>query len=206
MSISINNIAKSRKHLLELLELRGFDISEYNNFSISIINDMFQSNQLDMLVTNSKTQQKAYVKYHINKTIRYSNIVEYIDDLFEYDAVLKKTDDLIIVTKDKINQSLEKNLKQLWGQDKTLITLINIKALQFNIMNHDLVPHHKVLCLEEVEQLKKKYNIKNDNQLPNISRFDPVALALSLRPGQICEITRKSKTAINVPFYRICSV
>lgn len=206
MSNSINNIAKSRKHMLSLLEMRGFDISEYNNLSISVVNDMYQANQLDMLVTNPKTHKKAYIKYHINKTLRYSNITEYIDDLFEYDAVLKKTDDLIIVTKDKINQSLEKNLKQLWGQDKILITVINIKALQFNIMEHDLVPHHKVLCVDEAELLKKKYNIKLDNQLPNISRFDPVALALSLRPGQICEITRKSKTAINVPFYRICSV
>lgn len=206
MSYSINNIAKSRKHMLSLLDMRGFDISEYNNLSLSVVNDMYQANQLDMLVTNPKTQQKAYIKYHINKTLRYSNITEYIDDLFEYDAVLKKTDDLIIVTKDKINQSLEKNLKQLWGQDKILITVINIKALQFNIMEHDLVPHHKVLCLDEADQLKKKYNIKQDSQLPNISRFDPVALALSLRPGQICEITRKSKTAINVPFYRICSV
>lgn len=192
--------------MLSLLDMRGFDISEYNNLSLSVVNDMYQANQLDMLVTNPKTQQKAYIKYHINKTLRYSNITEYIDDLFEYDAVLKKTDDLIIITKDKINQSLEKNLKQLWGQDKILITVINIKALQFNIMEHDLVPHHKVLCLDEAEQLKKKYNIKQDSQLPNISRFDPVALALSLRPGQICEITRKSKTAINVPFYRICSV
>ena len=206
MSYSINNIAKSRKHILSLLDMRGFDISEYNNLSLSVVNDMYQANQLDMLVTNPKTQQKAYIKYHINKTLRYSNITEYIDDLFEYDAVLKKTDDLIIITKDKINQSLEKNLKQLWGQDKILITVINIKALQFNIMEHDLIPHHKVLCLDEAEQLKKKYNIKQDSQLPNISRFDPVALALSLRPGQICEITRKSKTAINVPFYRICSV
>ena len=206
MSYSINNIAKSRKHILSLLDMRGFDISEYNNLSLSVVNDMYQANQLDMLVTNPKTQQKAYIKYHINKTLRYSNITEYIDDLFEYDAVLKNTDDLIIITKDKINQSLEKNLKQLWGQDKILITVINIKSLQFNIMEHELVPHHKVLCLDEVIELKKKYNIKHDNQLPNISRFDPVALVLSLRPGQICEITRKSKTAINVPFYRICSI
>ena len=192
--------------MLSLLEMRGFDISEYNNLSISVVNDMYQANQLDMLVTNLKTQQKAYIKYHINKTLRFSNIEEYIDDLYEYDAVLKKTDDLIIITKDKINKSLEKNLKQLWGQDKILITIINIKALQFNIMEHDLVPHHKVLCTDEAEKLKQKYNIKHNSQLPNISRFDPVALALSLRPGQICEITRKSKTAINVPFYRICSV
>ena len=155
MSYSINNIAKSRKHILSLLDMRGFDISEYNNLSLSVVNDMYQANQLDMLVTNPKTQQKAYIKYHINKTLRYSNITEYIDDLFEYDAVLKKTDDLIIITKDKINQSLEKNLKQLWGQDKILITVINIKALQFNIMEHDLVPHHKVLCLDEADQLKK---------------------------------------------------
>ena len=44
----------------------------------------------------------------------------------------------------------------------------------------------------------------DDNQLPEISRFDPVAQAIGMRPGNICEIIRPSKTAIYAPYYRIC--
>ena len=40
--------------------------------------------------------------------------------------------------------------------------------------------------------------------IPEISRFDPVALALLMRPKQICKITRSSKTSITFDFYRIC--
>ena len=40
--------------------------------------------------------------------------------------------------------------------------------------------------------------------IPEISRFDPVALALLMRPKQICKIIRSSKTSITSDFYRIC--
>jgi len=82
--------------------------------------------------------------------------------------------------------------------------ILNIKRLQFNIMNHDLVPKHRVLTNEENATFRKKYNVMNDEQIPTISRFDPVSLALCLRPGEICEITRPSRTSVTSTFYRIC--
>jgi DNA-directed RNA polymerase subunit H (RpoH/RPB5) len=50
----------------------------------------------------------------------------------------------------------------------------------------------------------KKYNITDTVQFPDISRFDPVARAICLRPGQLCHIVRPSKTAINADYYRMC--
>ena len=49
-----------------------------------------------------------------------------------------------------------------------------------------------------------KYNITDDAQFPDISRFDPVAKIIGIRPGQVCEIIRPSKTAIDGKYYRIC--
>ena len=40
--------------------------------------------------------------------------------------------------------------------------------------------------------------------IPEISRYDPVALALLMKPGEICKIQRQSRTAILSDFYRIC--
>ena len=51
---------------------------------------------------------------------------------------------------------------------------------------------------------KKQYNITNDNEFPEISRFDPVAQAIGLRPGKLCKIIRPSPTAINTEYYRMC--
>lgn len=207
----ITQVVKSRKNLLNILEKRNFDVSNYANESVSQVQIMFQNNQLDMLMSqnneeSSKDTKKVYVKYYLGKNLRINNIMDFIDDLFSLENVLNKNDDLIIVTKDPANESMIKNLKQLWSSDKYYIIIFGIKNLQFNILDHDLVPSHRVLSEEEKIIIKKKYNITNDKQVPDISRFSPVSLAIGIRPGEMCEIIRPSKTAISAPFYRICSV
>ena len=57
---------------------------------------------------------------------------------------------------------------------------------------------------DQIKEFKLRYNITNDTMIPEISRFDPAALALLMRPKQICKITRSSKTSITSDFYRIC--
>ena len=100
---------------------------------------------------------------------------------------------------------MQKLLRQIWIDDKIFITVIGLKSLQFNIMKHTLVPPHRVMNQEEKDAVYKKYNIVHDQQIPDISRFSPPALAIGIRPGELCEIMRPSKTAIVAPFYRICS-
>jgi DNA-directed RNA polymerase subunit H len=110
----------------------------------------------------------------------------------------------MIVVKEDMNETMTNLLKHIWEQDGILIIIQNIKRLQFNILEHVLVPEHRVLNNEEVDQIKLKYNIMDDSQFPDISRFDPVAQIIGIRPGQVCEIIRPSKTAINSYYYRIC--
>ena len=71
----------------------------------------------------------------------------------------------------------------------------NIHRYLFNILDHTMVPYHNKLSLEEKIKLNKKFNILHDNQWPEISMTDPVAQAIGLRPGHLCEIFRKSQTA-----------
>ena len=127
-----------------------------------------------------------------------------IDDLFNVEEVLTKDDILFIVVKDEVNETLINTLKHIWEQDKIFIVIQNLKRLQFNILKHYLVPPHRILSNAEVITVKKRYNIMEDTQFPDISRFDPVAQAIGIRPGQVCEITRPSKTAILAPYWRIC--
>ncbi len=71
-----------------------------------------------------------------------------------------------------------------------------------NILEHVLVPSHKVLSSEEREALLRKYNIK-PSQLPKILSSDPVAVAIGAKPGDVLEITRKSPVAGVTLAYRI---
>jgi DNA-directed RNA polymerase subunit H (RpoH/RPB5) len=67
-----------------------------------------------------------------------------------------------------------------------------------------MVPPHRVLSQFETDNVKKQYNIDSDDKFPEISRFDPVAKAIGIKPGQVCEIIRPSKSSINSYYYRIC--
>jgi len=203
-------IYKSRSVILEQATKQGYDTSDYSGFSVNEVNTMKTNNQLDMILEKieedetSKTKRKVYVRYYLAKALRPANLNEMIDDLFNIEEILKKTDILLIVVKDEVNETLINTLKHIWEQDKIFIIIQNLKRLQFNILNHILVPPHRILSISETIAVKTRYNIMFDNQFPDISRFDPVAQAIGIRPGQVCEIIRPSKTAISAPYYRIC--
>ena len=210
-STHIQTIYKSRKTLLEHFMYQSYNVDDYNNFSINEIYTMYQNKQLDMLLERPFNNElkiqnkKTYVKYHLAKTLRPQNIYDYIDDLFNLEKMLTKNDDLIIIIKDEPNETILKTLQQIWEEDKLFVVVWNIKYLQFNVLKHVLVPRHIVLNKVQDDEFRKKYNVQNDSELPNISRFSAVAMAIGIRPGEVCKIIRPSKTAINSDFYRICS-
>jgi DNA-directed RNA polymerase subunit H (RpoH/RPB5) len=209
-SILISSVYISRKNVLNLMDNQGYNTDDYSNFSINEVNSMKQNNQLDMLLekkeedANTKRKNKIYIRYFLGKKISIANIQEMIDDLYNLEEVLKKEDTLYIITKDDANESLVNELKHIWETDKIFIVVENIKRLQFNILEHQLVPKHILLKENEVNEIMQKYNITNKIQFPDISRFDPVARAICLRPGDVCQIIRSSKTSIVANYYRVC--
>ena len=210
-SSQVIEIYQSRKNIVDLLRAQEFDVSKYENFGINDVNTLLETKQMDMLVENGKTGKKTYVKYHMSnssvglaKSMRPITIYEYIEDLYTLDEVLEKKDDLIIIMKDEPNDTIRKTQVDIWEQDGFYVNIINIKRLQYNIMNHQLVPKHIVLTNEESEEVRRKYNISNNSQVPDISRFSPVSQIIGIRPGDLCRIQRPSKTAIKADFYRIC--
>jgi len=206
----ISSIYKARQTIIALMRKLDYNVTDYEHFSVNEVNTMFQNKQMDMLLEKSKEdpqtgrKNKVYILFYLAKAIRPANIQEMIDDLFNLEETLTKEDTLLIVTKDEMNDTLMATLKHVWETDKIFIVVQNIKRLQFNIHEHTLVPPHRVISDDERSVIKTKYNITNDTQFPDISRFDPVAQAICLRPGQICEITRPSKTAIQSIYYRLC--
>ena len=210
-SVLISNIFNSRNIILELMEKQGYNITDYANFSINEVNSMKQNNQLDMLLetddknfTTENPKKKIYIRYYLTVRPVAKNIQEMLDDLFVLTETLKKTDTLFIIIKDDPNETLINEIKHIWESDGIFIVVESIKRLQFNILKHSLVPEHRVLLESETIEIMRKYNITDKIQFPDISRFDPVARAIGLRPGQVCHIIRPSKTAIEANYYRAC--
>jgi DNA-directed RNA polymerase subunit H (RpoH/RPB5) len=205
-STTIQSLYKSRVNLLDLLKTQGYNTIDYEEFSVNEVHLMNQKKQLDMLLTSEDGTKKTYIKYHLGKTISRENINDYIDDLYNLDQILTKGDTLTIIIKKEPNDTLISILNQIWSQDGIFIIIYNLERLQFNILNHEYVPKHEIMKESAVEELKKRFNLKNTGELPTISRYDPVAQAIGMRPGEVCKITRSSKTSITTNYYRICSL
>ena len=209
-NISINDLYKSRNIIIEIMRDIGYNVNDYANFSITELNSMRQNNQLDMLLEKNdensvtKRKNKMYIRYYLGKIIRPANLQEMIDDLFNLEEILTKEDTLFIIIKDEPNETLLNEVKHIWEKDGIFIVVESIKRLQFNILKHSMVPKHRILSTQETDVVMKRYNITQKVNFPDISRFDPVARAIGIRPGDVCHITRPSKTAIEADYYRIC--
>jgi len=206
MSNRIQRIYKSRKTILDILENhQGYDVSDYSEFSINEIDTMCNNNQLDMLMSNTGTGTKTYVKYYLDsKQIRPQNLDEVIEDLFVVEGALNVNDTLIIITEEEPNDTIVARMKYLYSKDGIFVVIHNINRLQFNVLQHKLVPPMRILTPTEQAGIMTKFNLKDTTQLPEIGRFDAQALAMSMRPGQVGVFERDSLTALKADYYRLC--
>jgi DNA-directed RNA polymerase subunit H (RpoH/RPB5) len=207
----IYHISKARQNVLELMNKNGYDTTEYDNFTKSEVNAMNSYNQLDMLLTKEEDNSKIYIRFALDTKITVNLIKGMVENIFyatedgdeSSTSILSKNDILYIIFQSDPNQTVVNMLKHIWETDGIYIIPQSLKRLQFNILKHTLVPPHRIMSQEEVEVLKRRYNLKLD-ELPRISRFEPVAQAICIKPGQVCEIARASRNAIVSMYYRVC--
>lgn len=211
-STIVSQMYKGRNTLLAQFGEQGYDVSKLTGFSITEVGTMMKHDQLDFIVVRPSDGRKAYVKFHHAKALRPGNVYEYVGELFKTsdnsegagEPILASTDTLYIVANSDANETLTKVMGLLWQQEGFYVVINSIAKLQYNALEHILVPKHIVLSDDEAAEVKSKYSIRKDSQMPAISRFDPIAVIIGLRPGQMCKIIRPSRTAINSVHYRLC--
>lgn len=209
-NVADGDILKSRKNLLNQLENIGYETNNYKNEKLSEITEKKNNNQLNMLLVNENKNTKIYVYYYLGDTQLKANAinskVEVLFDLVEngkeQPLLNRETDTLYIITKDNC-RNVHKNLIEIFNKTKTFIIVQPIKNLLFNILEHSIVPKHIVLTKEESESMLHEQNIVKSD-MPTISRFDPAAKAIGLKPNEICKILRSSPTAVVSIYYRLC--
>lgn len=204
----ILKLHNSRVNLLKQCESLGYNVSEHMNTSNLEVDKLYTNNKLDMIIENSK-KNKIYIKYSYatdkkNNTFTKKDLDNLKDELYDVENTLTKDDTLIIVVDDEPNDSLVTRMKYLYEQEGVFIVIHNIKRLQYNVLEHTLVPESTVLTDDELKDLMVKYNIRDLTQLPQVSRFDPQSLAICLRPGQVCKYIRKSVASLEHNYYRVC--
>jgi DNA-directed RNA polymerase I, II, and III subunit RPABC1 len=70
------------------------------------------------------------------------------------------------------------------------------------IVEHTLVPNHKVLTKEEANIVLNEYCARK-RDMPLILTTDPIARFYNMKPDEICRITRPSILTVEAPYYRI---
>lgn len=205
----VKQIYTSRMNLIEYLKNMGFECGEFEHFSIEEIEVMKKYQQLDFKVVNPETTESCLVNYKIDTSLKQNmvkknNIEGFINEIFEDTIPIEKKDTLVIVTTEYAQESIHKVIKNMWENQNKFVVILTLANLQMNILKHTFVPKHIKLTPEEKIEFYKNFNIQSDSQLPEISRFDPVAKIIFLRPGDICKITRFDKISLTNEFYRIC--
>tara|TARA_Y100000593_G_scaffold68725_1_gene126275 strand:+ start:47 stop:775 length:729 start_codon:yes stop_codon:yes gene_type:complete len=156
-----------------------------------------------------------------NTKMMKTTIINRIDELYKND-IFQTTDNIILIINEPIkdtikiiNEELNLHLKEI-NNDKIKndlgynekhfgnVSIFDIKTLQYNILNHQIVPKHTII--RDDKDIQKILEICNCNldQLPVISKNDPVAKLKLGTNGDIFKIIRKSKTCGEDIYYRVC--
>jgi hypothetical protein len=105
--------------------------------------------------------------------------------------VLTKEDTLIVIIEDEPNDTIVEHMKYLYHRDEIFVVIHNMKRLQFNMLNHSLVPKMTILTeAEETEFMKTR--ISWTDRLD----FDPSGVGV-VYSNKICRIERDSLTSLN---------
>ena len=209
-SIYLSKLYKSRNNMMYYLKEMGYDCSSFEYFSMEELDILQKNDGLDFMVV--KGTEKCYVRYMTEdantknpaNSVKKLNISNIIEDMFMQDGILTEKDTLVLITNDYSVDSIHKALKNIWELKHLYVVLFDLKQLQLNVLKHKLVPKHVKLNDTEKIELYKTLNVEEDSQLPEISRFDPVAKTLFLRPGEVCRITRFDKISFTNDYYRVC--
>lgn len=223
-----NMVYNSRVHILEMLEDRGYDITQYKNYTndemkmmlIEHVNSKMgeksEIGPLDIIVSKKiagdKTE-KVLVKYKLDEKFKKTeSLIKQVSAIYESELI-SKGDTLIILNiarvilkpgvKDKPDEDFS---RQMYVSKGYFVQLFGLENFLFNVSRHELVPKHTIMTKPEVEEMMHKYNILNIHNLPTIKMEDAQAKYIGLRPRQVCQIDKTNVASGNAIVYRYCTI
>lgn len=196
----------SRKTIKEMLELRGYDASSCTDDVRFMANgDAVQPIKL------SKSDETIELHYEVSSTrTNHKKITTLIKNIIDNRPLAEKSKNfnIVIVVCDYMTPSVKEAIRILNDKPEIFIQVFPIRALMFNVTKHKLVPKHEKIDKDEysnyLNDFLQSLHINNTSNLPKILESDPVAMFIGLRPGDLCKITRPSKSSGKHTFYRYC--
>ena len=199
----IEDIYRSRKTLLDILDMRGYETTPYRNFSPEEIAaavpkvDDLPALSFNLKKKDPEDKRICYVRYGKFSRQKLATIFENAPD-----ATVGET---IILTMDPVVDVHHQMALKFYLRKPTpaLISFFYISHIVNNPLDHKLVPNHEIVPQTEEEAIMKKFHMISKYKFPSI-RFhvDPIIRVLGAVPGNLIKITRPSRSAGVYEFYR----
>ena len=217
-------VYKSRKHILEMVKDRGFDVKKLEEYTVEEMVILLEQHKkgsfevssnlsaLDIIVENSSTKRKLVIKYRLdNKFKKVKSLLTQIDEIYNL-YELTKNDCLIIMNLDILlfrdeanknsNKALEAFINEQYNAGK-FVQFFGLENFLFNISKHIYVPKHTIVPKADVVDIIADFNTKLEN-MPKIYREDPMAKYIGARPGDLVKIKGYIETTGFIDKYRLC--
>ena len=214
----------SRKHLLEMLEDRGYEVDHLKNYTTEDIKEIMVNHitgkfttlpdvgPLDIfLEKNSGTPnaEKIYVKYRLDTKFKgTTSLTTQINEIYE--KLLTTKDTLIILNVQRVSMKIgvkdkvdEEYVNDLFIRKNYFVQVFGLENFLINVSRHQFVPKHTILSKQETIDVLSKYNCTNKN-IPTIKRDDAQAKYIGLRIKQICKIDVENVSSGTTEKYRFC--
>ncbi len=204
----LESLLNARNNIIKMMDFRGYDISKIPILStkeIEIFDDIKndkkkKTNPFNLIF--KKEEDTIEINFIFSKMTE-KKLEEFINKFFEDKDFSKNS--LIIILKDKDNENiLQSKAYQVYQLYKYFTQVYSINNLQQNIIEHSFVPNHILLNKSEEKELMNKYRLDSKRKLPYITKYDPVAKYIGMKPGNICKIIRSSETSGIYISYRYC--
>jgi DNA-directed RNA polymerase I, II, and III subunit RPABC1 len=197
-----SNLFKVKKNQLKMIRKRGYDISAEEHM-LSMTISQFIEEQSSLAKESGNTLKSTLNALYINnegeliyvyyadtiqnsKQFGVSQILEILVKIDEYKNQGYNINNIIIITELPLSSGATSELEKMPAYN---IEVFLNSELAYDPTEHYLVPNHRIMSKDEARQFLRKNKLKF-NQLPLISKRDPIARYYGARVGQIMEISR----------------
>ena len=138
---------------------------------------------------NVKTCLIKYISQKVTSVGKNSDIADFLN---------KNIDEYKILVVSDISKKAKQYILSTYKNTEVFME----QNMMINLIEHELVPEHRILSSEEAEEFLEKYNCKKRN-LPRMLLSDPVAEYYNAKIGDIFRIIRPNEASGYAPAYRI---
>jgi DNA-directed RNA polymerase subunit H (RpoH/RPB5) len=210
---TLDVLYRSRKTLLKLLSMRGYNTKAYQKFGPIEIAAMAAAEaaggafRMDLeRPADQHPISKCRVEYSITRIKnRLPGFLEALTEQGNDSAINPETTELVVVVLEPVIETFHIASMTALASKSLRVSFFQAHTIVNNPLEHTLVPKHEPLPPSEHAKFLTDNKIKSKANLPLMKYHeDIIARIFALIPGDIVKITRPSPSAGESVYYRVC--